>query len=184
MAERDDSKRRLLRTVCLIAGALGVAMLGLGALPGLEVYADARNCLGHAFAGVFSHGGSSSACEPHYVLDHTERVLAEPLAWLALIAIVGFGVLVWFRPKLRYALLWSLVTIGLGALALVAMFDLRLFEHTVALWPSRAFGVLALALFFHLIAVVPIACACFAWLTRTRPEPPPELPRATLVDRR
>ncbi len=183
MAERDDSKRRLLRAICLIAGALGVGMLGLGALPGLEVYEDTRNCLGQAFAGVFSHGGGSS-CEPNYVLDHTERVLQEPLAWLALLAMMSFGVVVWLRPKLRFALLWSLVTVGLASLALVAMFDLRLFTHTVPLWPSRVFAILALALFFLLIAALPVACAAFAWLHRTRPAPPPELPRATVVERR
>jgi hypothetical protein len=182
MSDRDVAKRRMLRTVCVVAGALGVGMLALGALPGFAVYADSANCFGRAFAGVFSHG-HASPCESSYVLHHTERVIDEPLSWLALVGILGFGVLVWVRPKLRFALLWSLATVGLGALAVVASFELHLFDRVVQLWPSQVFGLLAVALIFLLIAFVPAACAVFLWIYRTRPTPPPELPRATVVER-
>lgn len=168
----ERGKRRMLRILCGLAGACGLVILAIGGLPGRKIYTDANNCFGHALAALGAHG--RYRCEPHYTLDHTERVLDGPLPWLTLALLLPPGVLVWFRPKLRFALLWSVLAIPCGYLAVLASLDLHLFARTVALWPWRVFEPLALGLFALVLLVIPISCLVFAVYTRIRkPEPPP-----------
>jgi hypothetical protein len=169
--ERD--KRRMLRILCGLAGACGLVILAIGGLPGREIYTDVNNCFGRALGAFGTHGRHH--CESHYTLHHTELVLDGPLQWLAIALLLAPGVLVWFRPKLRLALLWSMLAIPCGYLAVMASLDLHLFERTVALWPSQVFGPLALGLFVLVLLVIPISCIVFAVYTRMRkPKPPPK----------
>lgn len=181
--DRERGKRLMLRILCGLAGACGLGIFAMGALPGLEIYTDVNDCVGHALAGLAAHGGGRP-CESHYTLQHTERVLDTPLQWLAIALLLAPGVLVWLRPKLRFALLWSVLAIPCGYLAVMASFDLHLFERTVALWPLNVFEPLALGLFVLLLLVIPIACLVFAIYTRRRkPGSPPGgvLPSARVV---
>lgn len=169
----ERGKRRMLRILCGLAGACGLVILAIGGLPGREIYTDASNCFGHALAAFGAHG--RYRCEPHYTLDHTELVLDRPLQWLVLALLLAPGVLVWLRPKLRFALLWSVLAIPCGYLAVMAWLDLHLFARTVALWPWQVFELLALGLFVLVLLVIPIACIVFAVHARMRkPEPPPK----------
>lgn len=177
MNERDRAKRRLLRALCVIAWALGAGMFALGWLPGTEIYEDANNCAGHAFDGWFVDVRPAS-CTPHYVLASTARVLDTRLQWLSLALMLAPGAFVWWKPKLGLALLWSVLAIPTVILAMFVWLDLYLLERTVSLWPRDVFAVLASALVILLVAGVPIACAVFAYVIRTRKPEPPVFPTA------
>ncbi|MBA3393735.1 MAG: hypothetical protein H0T89_13895 [Deltaproteobacteria bacterium] len=183
--DRDTLRRKLLRTFCVIAGGLATAALILGLLPGSETYRDTNDCFGHALGGLFSHG-RRSPCESHWVYVATTPVVAH-WNWLLgfLFVLLAPGVLIWRNARIAFALLWSLWAIGAGTIGFLASFDLGDWSvKTVELWPMYAFGIVIFGLLLLLIALLPIACGVFAWVTRNRPEPPPALPRATVVDRR
>ena len=172
MTARDRAKRTMLRMLCLIAAALAVALFGLGWLPGTEVYRDIHGC------SMTLEGAPwpSAACTPHYELLGVRDVVASR-GWLValLIAMLAPGAFVWWRPRLRFALLWSLISTGVAVFGLVLSFqpggwDLRLVE----LWPMRAFDVLLFALLLLQIALVPIACGAFVVIAHDRTPPRPE----------
>lgn len=180
MTDVNRAKRGMLRVLCGLAAVLGAGMFAVGWLPGTDVYRDGNNCFGRALAGVFVHGGSGD-CDSRYVLSHTERVIEHASTWLALGLMLVPGILVWIKPRLRFALLWSLLAIPSGALALASSFDLHLFEQTVTLWPAQVFALLGLSLFTLLLLVIPAACTVFAYVTRTKPPAPPDLPVARVI---
>jgi hypothetical protein len=81
---------RLVATVVL--GLCGIAVI-VGFIPGVDVYEDKNDCIGHAFARAFSwHGGGDrSPCVRNDVLLRTEAAGGWPLvlslAWVALGAV-------------------------------------------------------------------------------------------------
>jgi hypothetical protein len=110
--------------------------------------------------------------------------VVEHWNWLLgiLVILLAPGALLWQKPRISYALLWSLWTIAVSTLVFVATFDLGDWGvRTVALWPHAVFGFLMFSLLFLLIAIIPIACAVYWWATR---EPGAPLPVARLVKSR
>ncbi len=104
--------------------------------------------------------------------------------WLLgfLFVLLAPGVLIWRKPRIAFALLWSLWAIGAGTVGFLATFDLGNWSgKTVELWPMYAFGIVIFGLLLLLIALLPIACGVFAWVTRNRPEPPVVLAPARVV---
>lgn len=182
--DRDVIRRKLLRTFCLIAGGLATAALILGFLPGTETYRDTNDCFGNALGGLFSaHHGRRPPCESHYVYVATTPVVAH-WNWLLgfLFMLFAPGILIWRKPRIAFALLWALWAIGAGTVGFLASFDLGDWSvKTVELWPIYAFGVVMFGLLLLLIALLPIACGVFAWVTRNRPEPPVVLAPARVV---
>ncbi|MGN6110865.1 MAG: hypothetical protein ACTHU0_37530 [Kofleriaceae bacterium] len=159
----ERAKRLMLRGFCLISLALGLALLVVGALPGAEIWHPVRDV-----------PGVQSASAPLLPLESVP-VANVPfhLVWLA--AMLAPGLLAWRRPKLRHALLWSLISVG------GAMFGLALSTHghdcggrIVELEAKRVYDVLLFALLAVQIVVIPLACAAFALATRPRGEPRPE----------
>lgn len=177
--DHERGKRRMLRILCGLAGACGLGIFAIGWLPGSEIYTDANDCFGRALGALAAHGGRHG-CEPRYTLDHTELVLDEPLQWLALALVLAPGVLVWLRPRLRFALLWSALAVPCSYLGFVAWFDLKLFARTEALWPSQVFAPFAIGLLVMVLLVIPISCLVFAIHARAR-KSGARLPRARVV---
>jgi hypothetical protein len=143
----------------LVASAVAIAATAftIGFFPGIEVY----------HADVFIK----------------TRAVVEQWNWFlgALVLLLAPGVVVWMRPRISYALLWSMWSIAVAMIMFVASFDLGdLAVRTVALWPAEVFGVLMFALLFLLIAVVPVACGVVWWVTREKPMRV-ELPIARVV---
>jgi hypothetical protein len=159
--DRELAKRTLLRILVAIAVTLGATAFMFGFFPGVEVYRR----------DVFIE----------------TRAVIENWNWFLglLVILLAPGLLVWRTPLISYALLWSIWTIVVAVLAFIASFDLGDWGiRTVALWPHAVFGVLMFSLLLLLIAVVPVACGVFAWVTRDRVIPQPELPVARVIKTR
>jgi hypothetical protein len=136
----------VLRGLVSAAAVLAVSAFIIGFFPGVEVYHD----------DVFIE----------------TRAVVEQWNWFlgALVILLAPGALLWMRPRMSYALLWSMWSIAVAMIMFVASFDLGDFAvRTVALWPAGVFGVLMFALLFLLIAVVPVTCGVLWWITRERP---------------
>ena len=155
-----DSPRLLLRSLIAIAATIATTAFVFGFFPGVEVY---RKDL---FLGT------------RPVVEHWNWLLGILVIYLAP------GALIWRRPRISLALLWSMWTIAVTVVLFVATFDLGDWSvQIVQLWPSAVFGYLMSALLLLLIAVVPVACGVFWWVHRERPTPP-ALPTARLVKTR
>lgn len=139
----------VLRGLVASAVVLAATAFVIGFFPGIEVYRD------------------DHFVETRAVVEHWNYFLG------ALVILLGPGAVVWMRPRMAYALLWSMWSIGLAMVLFVATFELGdLSTRTVALWPAGVFGVLVFALLFLLIAVVPVACGVLWWITRERAASP------------
>jgi hypothetical protein len=136
----------VLRGLVASAVVLAATAFIIGFFPGIEVYHD------DAFIKT--------------------RAVVEQWNWFlgALVILLAPGVAVWMRPRMSYALLWSMWSIAVAMIMFVATFDLNDFAvRNVPLWPAEVFGVLMFALLFLLIAVVPVACGVLWWITREKP---------------
>lgn len=157
-------KTALLRILCVVAAVLAVGAAVLALLPGLAVYRDLHHCASLGIAG----------CTPRYELLEVRRVVDTPgLVVAFLVAMLAPAAAVWWRPLLRHALLWSLLSIGTAAFALALSFVGPAWDlHHLPLWPQRGFDIALCGLLVVQIAVVPIACGIYAWATHTpRVEP-------------
>jgi cellulose synthase/poly-beta-1,6-N-acetylglucosamine synthase-like glycosyltransferase len=155
-----ESPRLMLRTLIAIAATLATMAFVFSFFPSVEVYRN-EELLG-----------------TRAVVEHANWLLGLLVIYLAPAA------LIWKRPQLPYALLWSIWTVIVTAVAYMATFDLGNWSvHTVQLWPAAVFGYLMSALLVLLIIVVPVACGVFWWIKRARP-PRPTLPTARLVKTR
>lgn len=160
MLKGMDPLRTLLRALIAISATIAAMAFVFCFFPGMEVYR-------------------------HEVFIET-RPVVEHWNWLLGILVIYLapGAIVWQKPRIAYALLWSMWTIAVTVLVFVATFDLGDWSvHTIVLWPQAVFGYLMFALVFLLIAVVPIACGVYWWATRER-APGPTLPVARLVKSR
>lgn len=159
---RFDQKGSVLRAVATLVLVLcGLAVI-VGFIPGIDIYEDKNDCVGHALARAFSWhaGGDRSPCVRNDVLLRTEAAGGWPLvlslAWVALGAV---AVRRW--PRLWIAALWPLVMIVSGTIFVAFTFELDLFSpiREVPRWPATllAFlvGTIALVLVTVLI-VTPI----------------------------
>ena len=139
----------VLRVLVAIIVTLAAMAFVFGFFPGIEVYRR------------------ESFVETRAVIEHWNWFLG------ILVLLLVPGAVVWTRPRIAYALLWSMWTIGLSMVVFLATFDLgepgAWTTRTVALWPHAVFGLLMFAVLFLIIAVVPIACAVLWWITRERP---------------
>lgn len=150
-------QRTMLRILAALAATIAAIAFVFGFFPGVEVY---RN-------DVF--------IETRPVVDHWNWLLGVLVIYLAP------GALVWRKPRIGFALLWSLWTMTITVLVFVATFDLGDWTlQTVVLWPQALFGYLMFALVFVLIAIMPVACAVLWWVTRDRPVRP-SLPTARVL---
>ena len=150
-------KRWMLRGGVALTLALAAAAFVLGFFPGIEIYRGT---------------------------DFVEtRQVVERWNWCLgiLLLLVAPGIVVWARPRIAYALLWSLWTIASSVIVFLATFDLGDWSvRTVELWPMHVFGLVIFALLFTIIAVIPIGCAVYWWVTRERPFRP-VLPVARVI---
>lgn len=146
---------RLVATVVLVL--CGIAAI-VGFIPGVDVYEDKNDCIGHAFARAFSwHGGDRTPCVRNDVLLRTEAAggwaLVLSLAWIALGAV---ALRRW--PRLWVAALWPLVMIVSAAIFFALTFELDLFSpiREVPRWPVTllAFLVGTIALILVTVLVV------------------------------
>ena len=159
MFDRDAARQKLLRILVAVAVVLGAAAFLLGRLPGLDIYRGET-----------------------YV---ETRPIVEQWNWFLgfLVGMLAPGFVVWRRPRLAYALLWSLWVVAFVAVVLVATFDLGNWDVRVVVLPAHAVFVRVMwSLLAHLIAIVPLACGVFWWVTRDRPAAPP-LPTARVISR-
>ncbi|MBA2540240.1 MAG: hypothetical protein H0V17_11435 [Deltaproteobacteria bacterium] len=180
----DDDRRTRLRTTLLrglIVGLIALCVIAavFAFIPSVEVYEDRNDCLGHALGGVFAHG-PRSPCQSAYQLVRTDAPIDGAVAVLYLVGLLVPGVLLWFHPLLRYALLWPVWTIVATVVLLTATFELDLFSHTVRLWPAHVFAIAMTAILAILIVVVPLGSGVFALVTRSKA---PGLPRAVIARR-
>jgi hypothetical protein len=160
MLETMAGRRLLLRILVALAFILAAFAFVLGFLPGAHVYR-------------------------YDVFVETVDVV-ESWNWFLgyLVLLLAPGVVVWRRPRIAFALAWSLWTVGVTVLLLVATFDFGDWSvRHVVLPAQQVFGYTMAALLGHLILVVPVACAIAWWFTRERPEPPVTLPMARVVRR-
>jgi len=135
----------MLRCGVALTIALAVAAFILGFFPGVDVYR------GNDFI------------ETRQVVERWNWSLG------ILVLLVAPGIVVWARPRIAYALLWSLWTIASSVIVFLATFDLGDWSvRTVELWPVKLFGLIIFSLLFTIIAVIPIACAVYWWVTRER----------------
>ena len=174
-------KTRILRGIVIAISILGTIAIVFGFLPGIDVYRDASNCFGHAFASLFSHA-SSRGCQSSWQLVETRSVVDHPI-WMALYfgVLMAPGWLVWRYPQLKLLLVWTLVAIGTTFAMIVATFDLGSWtERTVQLVPAYVFGVAVTVMLSTLIVGLPVFCAIYAFVTRKRPPPKVELARARI----
>lgn len=182
----DNDRRTRLRTKLLRGSILGLIALcvvaGVFALiPSVEVYEDRNDCLGQALGRVFAfEHGPRSACERADQLVRTDTPIDGATAILYLVGLLVPGVLLWFHPLLRYALLWPVWTIVATVVLLTATFELDLMTHTIRLWPAHVFAIAMIAILATLILIVPLGCGVFALATRSRAV---ELPRAVIARR-
>lgn len=131
---------RLRRFVVVIA-VLGLVLLGVGLLPGQEVYDDANDCLGGAIASLGMTEHHHAACSASYTQLRETR-LAGGLPLVIYVVLLLAPALVLYRdPRARRA--WWWVVWGAGgllvaaALVLLLEFHLDIFSQTRTLWPTR-----------------------------------------------
>jgi hypothetical protein len=156
--DREVAKRTMLRILVAIAATLAATSFVFGFFPGVEVYRR------------------ETFIETRAVVEHWNWFLG------ILVMLLAPGAIVWRHPRIGYALLWSIWTIAMTVLVFVATFELGEWGvRTVALWPHAVFGFLMFSLLFLLIAIVPIACGVYWWVTRGSNERPVTLPVARLV---
>ena len=154
------ARRIVLRIIIVLAWALAAIAIVLGFFPGAEVFERG------VYVDTVTVGGRANWAAGYVLL------LVLP------------GVFLWRRPQLAYGLLWSLWTIGVTVLLLVATFDLSSGDRMHVPLPAlRAFALTMKGLLGLLILALPVASALVWWLTRERPEPPVSLPRARVVSR-
>ena len=168
------AKQKILRGIAIAIAGLGTIAIVFGFLPGVDVYRDTSDCFGHAFASLFSHA-SSRGCQSSWHFVETRSVVDQPL-WMTLYfaVLMAPGLLVWRFPQLKFLLVWSLIAIGSTFLTIVATFDLGSWsERTVQLWPVYVFGVAVTIMLSALIVGLPVFCAIYAFVTRTRRPPKP-----------
>jgi hypothetical protein len=166
----DDEwvKARLLRGIVLAAMALGAAAVVLAMFPGVKMY--------ERFHDGWKFMGTRSAAE------HPWWMLASGIVMLAP------GVLVWLRPQLSYACLWSMIAFGTTLLWFVATIDhngraVQWWFRTVELWPATWFGYAIVLLVGGLVVALPMFCGVFALVTHRRERARPQLPVARVVRR-
>ncbi|MBA3501263.1 MAG: hypothetical protein M4D80_25090 [Myxococcota bacterium] len=161
-----DSPRTMLRVLVAIAATIAATGFVFSFFPGLEVYR------------ITSGRSETLYVDTLPVVEHWNWLLG------VLVILLAPGAVIWRKPRISYALLWSLWAIAVATLVFVATFQLGDWGvRTVALWPHAVFGFLMSGLLFLVIAIVPIACGAYWWMTRERPVRP-MLPVARLVKSR
>jgi hypothetical protein len=159
-----DPLRMMLRAMVAIATTIAATAFVFSFFPGLEIYR--LDAYGDLFV------------ETLPVVEHWNWLLG------IFVVLLAPGAVIWRRPRIAYALLWSLWSMAIATLVFVATFDIGNWGvRTVALWPHAVFGFLLSALLFLVIAIIPIACGAYWWTMRDR-TPRPKLPVARLVKSR
>jgi hypothetical protein len=187
----DPAKARLLRTACAVVAAMAVALVMLSTMRGSQVYRDRNACGARAWTALSFEHRAQVACEPDWAFVGTERV-ADPLATAAFLALLLLpGLLVWYRPRISFAILWAFADLAIAWLVFLWTFrvdDWAASMRTVELWPAQLYGAILVALLASVIAILPIACGVYALLARfTRAPveeelpPPAPLPAARIV---
>jgi hypothetical protein len=161
----ERTKARVLRIIVVVAMSLGAAAVVLAMLPGVEVWAGGS-------VGWRRIDARSAAEHPWWML-----------AWG--IVMLGPGVLVWFRPQLTFACLWSMIAFGATAMWFVATNDMpgrntSMYMRYVDLWPSRWFGYIVVIVVGGLVVALPMFCAAFAVITGRRDGVRATLPTARI----
>ena len=154
------ARRIFLRIVVVLAFVLGAIAYVVGFFPGAHVYED----------GVYRG---------------TIDVVETP-NWFAgfLLVLLLPGILLWRRPELQHGLAWSLWTLLVTMLCVIATLDFSGNERVyVKMLASHVFSATITALFGLLIVALPVASGAVWWFTRERREPPVTLPRARVVPR-
>jgi len=150
-------KGRVLRSVATVVLVLCGLAVVVGFIPGVDVYEDKNDCIGHAFARAFSwHGGGDrTPCVRNDVLLRTVAAGGWPLvlslAWVALGAV---ALRRW--PRLWIAALWPLVMIISATVFFAFTFELDLFSpiREVPRWPATLLAFLVGTIALILVAVL------------------------------
>lgn len=168
----DDErvKARILRSIVLAAFAVGLAAVVLALLPGVEVFTERDD--GHRVVAT--------------------RSAAEYPLWMLVwgIAVLAPGALVWFRPRLTYACLWSMCALFATAMWFVVTSDPVVgrrgleWQRVVELWPATWWGYAMVLLVGGLIVALPVFCGAFALVTGHRDGVRAQLPTARALRRR
>ncbi|MCW5801446.1 MAG: hypothetical protein KIT31_03475 [Deltaproteobacteria bacterium] len=167
-------KARILRGIVLAAFGVGLAALVLALLPGVEIFAERSDGNRVAWRPV----GTRSAAE-------------HPLGMLVWgVAVLAPGALVWFRPRLTYACLWSMCALVATTMWFVVTTDPVPTRHgsqwlrVVELWPATWWGYTIVLLIGGLVVALPVFCGAFAFVTGRRDGVRPQLPAARVLRRR
>jgi hypothetical protein len=144
MQDPAPTPRLMLRSFCLVAGVLAVAIAGLGWFPGYEL-------------------------ERQDGLD-VLAVSSSPAGLTAVMVIfAGLATAVWRHPSLANAMLASMAAVGASVFLLALTAAPRLESGIVVDLPAAALASqLVLTLVVLQIAVVPVACGLFALRARAR----------------
>lgn len=131
---------RLRRFIRVIA-VLGLVLVGVGLLPGQEVYDDANNCLGGAIASLGMTEHHHAACSVSYTqLRETRLAGGLPLA-IYVVLLLAPALVLYRDPRARRAWWWVVWGVGgllvAAALVLLLEFHLDIFSKTRTLWPTR-----------------------------------------------
>jgi hypothetical protein len=174
-------KTKILRGIAIAIAVLGTIAIVFGFLPGIEVYRDVNDCFGRAFGSLFGHD-SARGCQASYQLVETRSVVDRPVGMAFYFAVLmAPALVVWRYPQLKLLLGWTLLAIGATFLMIVAMFDFGSWSDSIVrLWPADVFAVVLTIMLSVLIVGLPVFCAIYAFVTRTRPPPKPEVARARI----
>jgi hypothetical protein len=184
---REHLKAKLLRGTAIVLGALAVLAAILCCVPSVEVYEDRSDCFGHALGSLFAfEHGHRGPCVQSWSYVETRTPVDHPFGMAVYFMLLAVPALVvWQRPRLRFAIVWTVFTVAATFAMVVATFELfgDWGKRTVDLWPAQLFAGVATALVGSLIIVVPLGCLVFHVVTRTRMPRPPGLPEARLIER-
>jgi hypothetical protein len=149
--------RRLIQVIAVV----GVVLVGIGLLPGVEVYDDESNCLGYALGSLGMTEHHHIDCTPSYTKLREIRIAGGRALAGYVVMLLAPAMLLYRRPSAPWAwawLAWGISSLVAGiALWVVVDFHLDLFSHTRRLWPSYVVGGGVLAIQGLLLVGVPVA---------------------------
>jgi hypothetical protein len=166
----ERTKARILRGIVAAVLGLGLLAFVLALMPAIEVWKD----MGPDF-GWRRVDARSAAEHP-----------ASMIVWG--LFVVGPGVLVWFRPRLTFACLWSLIALGATTMWFVVTADMpgylpTIYVHYVSKWPAQAFDLVVVFLVGSIVVALPVFCGAFAFITGRLETVAATLPAARVVRR-
>lgn len=120
---------RVIRFAAVAVCALCVAAAVIAPLPGSTRYVDRNDCLGAALSAIVAtHSGAGVACTSDEYAAETMPAGSAGLA-VILVPTAMIGGLVAWRPRTRWAVLWSAGSLAIFVTYFIATFKLDLFSR-------------------------------------------------------